>query len=209
MSDKMNEEQVLPINKIVKGFSDFHVQWVTVISVAVLIATYANSFSSLEVIKDGRHNPVFQYFNIILLTADLLLILNFFKNLIFEKIPTIMDIKSGFENGEINYTNTLTSFKDMEIKIYSSWRTPLRILSYVCYVFFWFGVKNSYQMSFGFSMSDLQKDNCLGLGVMFWAVMALLFFVALIEMPIMFIYFEIKKIVNVTKVTEDADMQYL
>jgi hypothetical protein len=86
----MNENEGLPINRVVKRLSDLHVQWFTLVSVAVLVGTYSNSLGSLAVIKDQTHNPIYQYFNIVFLTIDLLFILNIYRHLIVDEIPKIL-----------------------------------------------------------------------------------------------------------------------
>lgn len=204
----MNENQGLPITDVVKRLTDLHVQWFTLISVAVLVGTYSNSFGSLEVIKDHKHNPIYQYFNIVFLTIDLLFILNFYRYLIVDEIPKVLSIRSEQEDGEIRYTNTLASFESMKIRLYSSWRTPLRIISYLIYVYFWFAVKNSFMANIDFGSLCFQEDLCFGLGVVYWAVFALLFFVILVELPIVYIYKEIRDIINVTEVVAETDMSY-
>lgn len=204
----MNENEGLPINRVVKRLTDLHVQWFTLVSVAVLVGTYSNSLGSLAVIKDKTHNPIYQYFNIVFLTIDLLFILNIYRHLIVDEIPKILSIRPEQEDGEIRYTNTLTSFGTMKIQLYSSWRTPLRVMSYIAYVYFWFAVQNSFMVNLDYNSICFQSDLCFGLGVIYWAAIALLFFVVLIELPIVYIYNEIKDIIGTTDVVAETDMSY-
>lgn len=204
----MNDNQNLPINGVVKRLADLHVQWFTLVSVAVLVGTYSNSFGSLAVIKDGYYNPIYQYFNIFLLTLDLLFILRFYRYLIVDEIPKILSIKSEQDDGEIKYTNTVASFEGMKIRLYASWHTPVRIVSYVVYVYFWFAVKNSFVMNYDFGSICFQNDLCLGLGVVYWALFALIIFIVLVELPIVYLYKEIEGIMSITRVVSEADMSY-
>ena len=179
-------------------------QWIIAISVALLIALYANSISSIDVIGPNSLTAIYQFSNISLLSLTLLILLFYYYSFFtsFEHLNKFsLNYIKNIKN--INYTNTLSNLS--KIKRSLIFHLLFRSIFYFGFLLFWFTVKHSYN----YEALYVNNTRLLSVPVLWWAVLAVLSFIIIIDSPLFITYKFYQNIIRTQKTKNNVDLHYI
>ena len=186
-----------PFNDMIRDLKNEQFQWVIAVSVGTLVAIYANAFANLCMVKSYFANPVYQYFNIIMLTVVLMSILLMYGRYITIIYPKLIYLDEYHGHYKVSYTARKDALSDF-YKTLLGWRLLVRMILYVAYVSFWFGVKYSFDYLSIISFDDFKMISAalFGLNVYHWSFIVVIIFSLLLEAPVVYSYLRFKKIIT-------------